>query len=75
MVCEQVINRLWIEMPWLTFIRGHVPQGRVAGIGFALTFIKTPFNPALCKSENVLFTLYIQLVFIKEKNYLSFFHF
>lgn len=35
-------------MDVLTFVGGHVPQRRVAGISLALTFIEAPFNPALC---------------------------
>lgn len=42
----------WIEVFFLlTFIIGHVPQRRVAGVSLVLTFIEAPFNPALCKNK------------------------
>lgn len=31
----------------LTFIIGHVPKRRVAGVSFALTLVEASFNPTL----------------------------
>lgn len=47
----QTEDSVQVQSVLLTFIIGHVPQRRVAGVSLTLTLIKASFNPALYKKD------------------------